>query len=232
MPALSNMAGQITQWNRVIPLPTTWRSAGQSLSYPAVGISRRGEVVDERVEPDVDGLIGVAGERNAPGQPLARDGNVLQAILEQTDDLVAPDRRLHAKLARADEVEEPVAIAAQPEEVVALLRRDQLECRVLDAAAVHDLCRLLELLAAGAIESFVLADEEVVRAATAIAFSNAVTVAPMPRLRRPDPVVVTALETPPEGLEPIGHPVHPCLWRETVLLCRLQDRLARARPSP
>ncbi len=36
---------------------------------------------------------------------------------------------------------------------------------------------------------------------------------------------MTALETPPEGLEPIGHPVHPFLWRETVLLRRLQDRL-------
>src|SRR3546814_1106238 len=33
-PALSSIAGQITQWNRVMPLPTTCRSAGQSRRKP------------------------------------------------------------------------------------------------------------------------------------------------------------------------------------------------------
>src|SRR5256886_17299016 len=41
------------------------------------------EVVDERVEPDVYGLLRVAGERDAPRLALPRDRNVLQAGLEQ-----------------------------------------------------------------------------------------------------------------------------------------------------
>ena len=81
-------------------------------------------------------------------EPLPRDRDVLQPVLEQPDDLVAADGGLDPELARADQLEQLVAVAAQPEEVVALLRRHQLERRMLDAVAVDDLRRLLELLAA------------------------------------------------------------------------------------
>src|ERR1043166_3836761 len=36
-PAASSIAGQITQWKRVIPLPMTCRSAGHRRSNPASG---------------------------------------------------------------------------------------------------------------------------------------------------------------------------------------------------
>src|SRR3989449_9180473 len=87
----------------------------------------RREVVDERVEPDVHGLLRVAGERDAPRLALPRDRNVLQAGLEQAQHLVAADFGLHAERARADAVEHRVAVRAQAEEVVALLGRNQLE---------------------------------------------------------------------------------------------------------
>ena len=53
----------MTAWKRTMPLPMTWRIVSV-LRPPA---RRRGaEVVDERVEPHVDDLIGIAGYRDAP----------------------------------------------------------------------------------------------------------------------------------------------------------------------
>src|SRR5438128_5980855 len=107
----------------------------------------RREVVDQRIEPDVYGLLRVAGERDAPGLALARDGNVLEARLDQAQHLVAADFGLHAQDPRADAVQHDIAVRAQPEEVVALLGRDQRERGMLDAVSVDDLRAGLELLA-------------------------------------------------------------------------------------
>jgi hypothetical protein len=94
---------------------------------------------------------------------VARDREILEPVLEQAYDLIAPNGRLDPELARRDPLQQRVAIAAQAEEVVSLLGGHQLECRVLDAAPVHDLGGLLELLAAGAVEALVVPDVEVVR---------------------------------------------------------------------
>jgi hypothetical protein len=123
-----------------------------------LGESRRGQIIDQRVEPDVHRLLGIPGEGNPPRQSLAGNGDVLQAVLEQAHDLVATDRGLHAKLVGRDELQQALAVGAEPEEVIAFPRRNQLECGVLDAAAVLDLRRLLELLASGAVEPFVVGD--------------------------------------------------------------------------
>src|SRR3989449_2748167 len=129
---------------------------------PAVREAGGREVVDQGVEPDVHRLLRVAGEGNAPGLPLPRDGDVLESVLQQPHDLVAADRRLDAEGAGPDALKHRVTVGAQPEEMVPLLGRHEVEGGVLDAVAVPDLRFLLELLAAGAVESLVLRYEEIV----------------------------------------------------------------------
>src|SRR4029077_13993637 len=126
-----------------------------------VGEAGGREIVDQRVEPDVDRLLGIAGEGDPPGKPLARDRDVLEAGLEQSHDLVPPDRRLDGQGAGPDQAQNLVAVTAQAEEVVLLPGAHELEMWMLPAVPIDDLRLLLELLTAGAIEPFVFSDEDV-----------------------------------------------------------------------
>src|SRR4029077_6379018 len=119
------------------------------------------EVIDQRVEPDVHGLLRVPGKRDAPRLPLPRNRAVLESGLEQPLVLVAADLGLDAERAGPDALEHRVAVRAQPEEVIALLGRDQREGGGLDAVAVDDLRLGLELLAARAVQPGVLRFEQV-----------------------------------------------------------------------
>ena len=56
---------------------------------------RTGRVAEERVEPDVDGLPGVARDGDAPRDGRARDAEVAQALAHPAQHLVAPRGRLH-----------------------------------------------------------------------------------------------------------------------------------------
>ena len=178
-----------------------------------IGEARRRQVVDQGVEPDVHGLLRVAGEGNAPRLPLPRDRDVLEAGLEQAHHLVATDLGLDREAARPDALEHRIAVGAQPKEVVALLRRNQLERGVLDAVAVDDLRAGLELLAAGAVQSGVLRLVQVVGVALANALEQGGDGAGVARLRGADPIVVTAAEATPVVGERGGHAVGPRLRR-------------------
>ncbi len=78
--------------------------------FVSIGEADGGQVVGERVEPDVDRVVLGAGERNPPGNPAARSGDVLQASLEEPQDLVAPARGPHEFGVRPDVIQEAVAI--------------------------------------------------------------------------------------------------------------------------
>src|SRR5581483_9903956 len=131
----------------------------------------------------------VARKRDAPGLALARDGDVLEAALEQAQHLVAPDLGLDAQGARADALEHRVAVGAQAKKVVALPGGDERERGVLDAAAVGDLRLGLELLAPGAVQPLVLRFVQVAGPARADALEESGDRAGVPRLRGADPVV-------------------------------------------
>src|ERR1051325_10388163 len=96
-----------------------------------------------------------------------------------------------------DALEHRVAVGAQPKEVIALTRRDQLERGVLHAVPVHDLRPGLEFLAPGAVEPLVLGFEQILRTALPDALEQGGDRAGVPRLRGPDPVVVAAAEAAP-----------------------------------
>ena len=209
-----------------MPLPTTCRSAGQSRSVALAGEAGGGEVVDERVEPDVHRLVAVAGEGNAParaGAATPRCPAVRPAAGARSR--CAGSRAPPGSSPTGDPLQQRVPVAAQPEEVVALLGPHQLERRMLDAVAVLDLRRLLELLAAGAIQALVVTHVEIVGIPLLDPSEQLGHRLAVARLGGPDPVVVADLEPAPEIREPLGHPVHPCLRRVPVLLRGLDHRL-------
>ena len=56
------------------------------VARPRVG--KRRDVVDERVDPDVDHLLGIPGHGDAPGDRLAADRDVVEAALDERQGLV------------------------------------------------------------------------------------------------------------------------------------------------
>src|SRR5882762_1164752 len=191
-----------------------------------LGESRGGQIIDQGVEPDIDRLVRIAGEGNAPRQSLAGDRDVLQPVFNQAHHLVAPDLRLDAELAGRDELEEPLAVRAEAEKVIALFGGDEVERGMLDAMPVRDLGRLLELLAAGAIQSLIVRDVQIFGPLLLDALQQRDDAAHVARLRRADPVVVAALEPAPVVGEGLRHPVDPLARRNGGAGRRLNHRLA------
>src|SRR4029077_13898581 len=171
-----------------------------------------------RVEPDVDRLLGIAGEGDPPGNPLGRDRDVLEPGLEQSHELGPPDRPLRRQGAGPDQAQNLVAVTAQAEEVVLLPGAHELEMWMLLAVPIDDLRLLLELLTAGAIEPFVFSDEDVAWIPLADALDQRDRRAVVARLRCADPVVVGAEEPAPGRIEPLGQGTHPLRRRHPRLL--------------
>ena len=108
----------------------------QILARPRIG--QGAQVVDERVDPDIDDVLRVPGHRNAPGLARAADADVLEALLDEAPRLVRPEARQHELRPLRVELEQPLLVGGEPEEPVALL--DPLERRpVLRAVAVDRL---------------------------------------------------------------------------------------------
>ncbi len=126
----------------------------------ALGIGE-GIVVGQRVEPDVGDVVFVEGQRDAPGQPLARarDAQVGQRLLERLEQLVAAEAG-HDPVGMVLEVlEQARAVGLEPEIVVGLLHRHDLAVDLRPLAV--DLVLLGdELLLAHGVEAFVLLKED------------------------------------------------------------------------
>ena len=53
-------------------------------------IAERGNVVRERVEPDVDYVLGIVRHRDAPGERRAADGKIAQSAADEREHFIAP----------------------------------------------------------------------------------------------------------------------------------------------
>src|SRR6516164_5994050 len=85
--------------------------------------AERGDVVAQRVPPNVDDLAWVAGNRDAPavrafGGP--GDGEVFQAARDEAENLVTPLGWLDPQLAAADHVVELAGVTGEAKEPVLL----------------------------------------------------------------------------------------------------------------
>ena len=131
-------------------LPMTWRSAGHHRwnSVQVVGEAGAGDVVDERVVPDVDRAGGRVpgpsgscelvpsspdGERDAPGGARAADREVLEALADEAQHLVAPVVGLDEVRVRLVVREQALLVGRQAEEPVALAEPLEGHARVVRA---------------------------------------------------------------------------------------------------
>ena len=109
--------------------------AGETLGGLGVAITGGSDVVDEGVEPHIGHVVGVEGQRDAPIERGARDGEVLEAALDEAHDLVAANLRLDEVGMGGVEVQQRLLELGKLEEPALLL--DALE-RTLAVGAQRD----------------------------------------------------------------------------------------------
>ena len=113
-------------------LPDQLNLSGPPLlpGIPLFGVPDGGKVVEEGVEPNVDGLRGVAGDGNPPFHCGSGDAQVPEAAGDERDHLVHPPFRNDEAGVLPVEPEEPFGVGGESEEV------DLLGERLRDPAAV------------------------------------------------------------------------------------------------
>ena len=84
-------------------------------------VAARGEVVDERVEPDVDRVVLIAGNGDAPRHAGAGDRLILQPHAQEADDFVVTHLRLDRVGVLLIELEQLIGIGRRAQEVALLL---------------------------------------------------------------------------------------------------------------
>ncbi len=135
---------------------------GQILAFTRIG--ERRVVVEERVPPDVDDLLGVPGDGNAPAQPCARERHVAQTTLDERERLVGAETGLDEVGTVGVELLEALLEGGELEEPVLLGLPDELD--LVDRATVAGAHLLLglEVGATRAVVALVgaLVDEAVV----------------------------------------------------------------------
>ena len=93
----------------------------------AVGFAepQGGDVVHQRVDPDVDHVLGIVGHRHAPREVRAADGDVLKPLAQSAEHFVAP--RLGADEVRllGKKLLEPLLEGTETEVVIALFGANQ-----------------------------------------------------------------------------------------------------------
>ncbi len=121
-----------------------------------IAVAQRGNVVAQRVNPDIHGVLGVKGNGDAPLDRGAGNTGVLQALLDKGDHLVLPALGLDALGILLVVLQQAVGILAGLEEVGLLVGIIDLAAAV-GALAVHQLAVGPEALAGLAVVADVLA---------------------------------------------------------------------------
>ncbi len=205
-------------------------AAGEGLLVGSVADGSR--VIEQCVDPHVDDVRLVPGQRDAPVEGRARDGEILQALRDERDDLVASGVRAHEVGLVLVELEQAVLELAQLEEVVLLLQQlerlgvDRADLQALEGSgAVDDLRLWLELLTTHAVERLVLARVDVARVVQPL--EEHLHVLLMALLRGADEVVVGDVERLQQREPALGDElVHPLLRRDVVRRCGAEHLLA------
>ena len=131
-----------------------------------VRIAATGQVVDQRIEPDITDVVGIERKFDAPGEALLRPGDaeILEpaALAYHREDFVPVPLRLDEARVRFEVSVQPLEVVAHLEEVVGLVAR--VRCRLVVAAEpVLQVALGQEALAADAVEPLVLAELDLAR---------------------------------------------------------------------
>ena len=187
-------------------LPITCRVGRPPLVEPAVlGAETHGrDVVDERVEPDVDDAGRIVRQRDTPELAGTADRDVVESPLEQPQNLVAPVLGQQELRVPLEVLQQRRLVLREPEEMVALA--DQLGWRAMHRApAIHQILLRLESLARHAVRSLVEAVVQISPVGNApdhLGHGHAVA-----RFRCPDEVIERDVEPGPDLPELPLHPV-------------------------
>jgi len=121
-----------------------WPSAGEI----RIGEASRGQIIGERVEPDIRGLrLPISRgtwERDAPREACTTGRDVLEATLDQREDLVAAAFRSQEVRMLGEMRAEEVGVPTEPEEPVPLLDPLERASGVQHAVPLGDLLLCLE----------------------------------------------------------------------------------------
>ncbi len=200
---------------------------GEALRVGAV--AGRGDVVLQRVHPHVQDVLVVPGQRDAPVEGGAGDGEVLQALLDEAQHLVAGRLGGDEAGVLGVELQQLRAVRGEAEEVVLLLQPldrllvDRAELLAL-GGTVEQLGGELVLLAADAVRAGVAALVDL--ALVEQVLDELLHPGGVPLLGGADEVVVGDLQVLPERLPGLLHQlVAPLLRGDAVGLRGAQDLL-------
>jgi hypothetical protein len=166
------------------------------------GVAEGRVVVEQRVEPDVEDVLGVPRHGDAPGELRPRQRHVVETAGDERQRLVVALARLHEVGLVAEEALEIVLEAREPEEPVVLLLPEQRD--LVDRARVvgADLVARLEVRAPGAVPALVGALVHV--PVVVHALEDLLDADLVPLVRRPDEEVVGDVEQRHERTEALG----------------------------
>src|SRR5437763_9846779 len=80
-------------------------------------VANAGDVVGQRIAPDVDDVLGIPGERNSPLDRRARDAEILEPGLQPYENFVAPALRLDEIRMLIDVILKAILVFREREEV-------------------------------------------------------------------------------------------------------------------
>src|SRR5262249_14598389 len=120
-------------------------------------VTDAGDVVEKRVEPDVDGLLGIKWDLDSPGKPLARDGDVSELGFDEVDHLITAAIGLNEFRVCRIVRKQALAVCRQAKEVIVFFKPEEFGVGMIGAATVSffDFLFGLESLAAVAIVALV-----------------------------------------------------------------------------
>ena len=139
-------------------LPIRWQARRPEPLRQVLARARERErrvVVQQRVPPDVEDLLGVPRDRDAPAEAAAAERDVLQAALDERERLVVAHARLDEVGALGEQALERLLERRQPEEPVVLVLARQRDLVDRAGVALGDLALGLEVRAARAVPALV-----------------------------------------------------------------------------
>ncbi len=147
-------------------LPIRWMSAGQNFSKSrhVVRIARAGDVIGQRIDPDIHHMIGRSRHRHAPVEAGAADREVDQPALDEAQDLVAARFRADEVRVGGVEIEQGLLVFGEAEEPGLLggpFDRRALRRELVAPLPVGQFLLLVEGLVADRIPAFVAVEIQV-----------------------------------------------------------------------
>ncbi len=166
--------------------------------FPVVQIAGRRDIVGQRVEPDVNDMLTVEGNRNSPVERGPGHAEIFEALLDEVDHLVAAGNRLNELWVVLDVLQQAVLIFGHTEEITFLLHHFH-RSSAIRTVAVRQLALQPESFTGGAIPAFI---GGFINIPLIVYFlKNCLNYFVMAFFRRPDKIVIADAEFFPQHLE-------------------------------